>query len=141
MPFTRRRFATDLWGIKDAAGFPAPKAADGVRAMPFWSLKSRAERVIETVPPYAGFEPVEIPLTDWRSRWLPDLADKGARIGLNWSGMRATGDDVESDVDVCSDIATAKVRSQPFVEYVHIARFDGRWLIVNTSYLEAPDSS
>jgi hypothetical protein len=43
-------------------------------------------------------------------------------------------------LDVSSDIATAKVRSQPFVEYVHLARFDGRWLIVNTLYLAAPDS-
>jgi hypothetical protein len=44
-------------------------------------------------------------------------------------------------LDVSSDIATAKVRSQPFVEYVHLARFDGRWLIVNTLYQDAPRSS
>jgi len=73
-------------GIKDAGGFPAPLAADGIRAMPFWSLKSRVDRIIETVPDYAGFEPVEIPLAVWRTLWLPDLSDKGARIGLNWAG-------------------------------------------------------
>ena len=86
-----------VWGIKDGAGFPAPKNADGVRAMPFWSLQSRAERIIETVSAYTGFEPVEISLADWRSRWLPDLAVKGAHIGLNWSGTRATGYDIEPD--------------------------------------------
>ena len=75
-----------VWGIKDAGGFPAPLAADGIRAMPFWSLKSRVDRIIETVPDYAGFEPVEIPLAVWRTLWLPDLSDKGARIGLNWAG-------------------------------------------------------
>ncbi len=44
-------------------------------------------------------------------------------------------------LDVSSDIATVKVRSQPFVEYVHLARFDGRWLIVNTLYVHAADGS
>ncbi len=86
-----------VWGVKDAGGFPAPLGADGVRAMPFWSLRSRAERILEAVPAYAEFEPVEIPLADWRTRWLPDLGSKGARIGLNWSGMKATGYDIEPD--------------------------------------------
>ena len=36
--------------------FPAPLNGDGARAMPFWSLRSRAERVVESVPAYAGFE-------------------------------------------------------------------------------------
>jgi hypothetical protein len=44
-------------------------------------------------------------------------------------------------LDVSVDIATAKVRSQPFVEYVHLARFDDRWLIINTLYLGASGSS
>ena len=49
-------------GFKDAAGFPAPKAADGVRAgHALLVAQEHAERVIETVPAYAGFEPVEIP--------------------------------------------------------------------------------
>jgi len=37
-------------------------------------------------------------------------------------------------LDVCRDIATAKVRSEPFCEYVHLARFGDRWLIVNALY-------
>jgi hypothetical protein len=40
-------------------------------------------------------------------------------------------------LDVSADIATVRVRSQPFVEYVHLARFDGRWLIVNALYQDA----
>ena len=30
-------------------------------------------------------------------------------------------------VDVAGDIATVVVRSQPFDEYLHLGRFDGRW--------------
>jgi hypothetical protein len=37
-------------------------------------------------------------------------------------------------LDVYRDIATAMFTCEPFREYVHLARFDGRWLIVNTLY-------
>jgi hypothetical protein len=37
-------------------------------------------------------------------------------------------------LDVFRDIATVKVRSEPFVEYLHLARFGDRWLIVNALY-------
>lgn len=63
--------------------------------MPFWSLSSRAERVISTVEAYCGFETVAIPLSEWRFRWLPGLERDGLNVGLNWSGARVTGCDVE----------------------------------------------
>jgi len=37
-------------------------------------------------------------------------------------------------LDVSKDIATVKVVSTPFVEYLHLARFGHRWLIVNALY-------
>jgi Putative lumazine-binding len=37
-------------------------------------------------------------------------------------------------LDVFRDIATVMVRSEPFVEYLHFARFGHRWLIVNALY-------
>ena len=83
-----------VWGIRDDNGFPAPIAADGARAMPFWSLRSRAERAIATVDAYAGFQPVPIELGEFRSRWLPGLTEDGLLVGVNWSGARATGYDV-----------------------------------------------
>lgn len=63
--------------------------------MPFWSLQSRVEKTIEQVPAYAGFIAVEIPLAEWRERWLPRMDDDGLLVGINWSGERATGFDVE----------------------------------------------
>lgn len=39
-------------------------------------------------------------------------------------------------LDVFRDIATAMVTSEPFVEYLHLARFSDRWLIVNALYSE-----
>jgi hypothetical protein len=85
-----------VWGVRDANGFPAPPNGEGQRAMPFWSLRSRAERVVQTVPAYAGFEVVEVPLDQFISRWLPGLQQDELHVGLNWSGARATGYDVPS---------------------------------------------
>ncbi|WP_354191717.1 DUF2750 domain-containing protein [Arthrobacter sp. UYCu712] len=41
-----------VWTISDAGGFPAPYGSDGIRSMPFWSLSSRAERIISAVEAY-----------------------------------------------------------------------------------------
>jgi hypothetical protein len=43
-----------IWGITDKDGLPAPEGVDGQRAMPFWSLRSRAERIVTTVPADGG---------------------------------------------------------------------------------------
>jgi hypothetical protein len=37
-------------------------------------------------------------------------------------------------LDLSRDIASVKVVSQPFIEYLHLARFGDRWLIVNALY-------
>jgi hypothetical protein len=37
-------------------------------------------------------------------------------------------------IDVFRDIATVMANSEPFVEYLHLARFGDRWLIVNVLY-------
>ena len=91
-----------VWTIRDNDGFPAPLGSDGLRSMPFWSLSSRAERIISNVQEYAGFEKVEIPLNEWQSKWLPGLERDGLRVGLNWSGNRATGYDVEPGAALAS---------------------------------------
>jgi hypothetical protein len=88
----------EVWAIRDDEGFPAPTSA-GARAMPFWSAKSRAEKVVTNVEAYEGFQAVAMPLAEWRERWLPGLSKDGFLVGLNWSGHRATGYDL-SPTDV-----------------------------------------
>ena len=56
-----------------------------------------APEVIEDVDAYEGFEPVPLALDEWRSRWLPGLAKDGVRVGLNWSGVRAVGYDLDPE--------------------------------------------
>jgi hypothetical protein len=94
--YDESRQGGEVWTVRDAGGYPAPNTADGARAMPFWSKRSRAERVVSTVRAYAGFEVVAVPLDEFRSRWLPGLERDGLLVGLNWSGKRATGYDVQA---------------------------------------------
>jgi hypothetical protein len=37
-------------------------------------------------------------------------------------------------LDLADNIASVKVVSQPFVDYLHLAKLDGRWSIVNVLY-------
>jgi hypothetical protein len=86
-----------VWSIKDEAGFPAPVCTDGKRTMPFWSSESRARSVIENVPAYKGFKPIAITWSDFSARWVPGLTKDGLLAGVNWSGKRASGFDVQPE--------------------------------------------
>lgn len=99
-PSSRR----EVWAIKDGGGHPAPHNANGQRSMPFWSLMSRAERIVASVDAYKEFARVSISLDEWRSAWLPGLKADGIFVGLNWSGDRATGYDV-SPTDVLDSLS------------------------------------
>ncbi|MFV1922535.1 MAG: DUF2750 domain-containing protein [Methylotenera sp.] len=83
-----------VWAIKDENGFPSPLGDGGVRAMPFWSSKSRVQAVINNVPAYKGFQPVELELRVFKERWLAGLKKDQFNVGINWSGKNATGYDL-----------------------------------------------
>ena len=84
-----------LWTVEDDVGYPAPLTSSGARAQPFWSSLSRVERIIRTVPAYSVFRPREVPWNEFRDRWIPDFIKDGTKIGVNWSGPRATGYDID----------------------------------------------
>jgi len=92
--FTEARNGGLVFGVQDEDGLPAPQDGDGVRAMPFWSRLSRAEKIVASVPAYTQMKPVEIALDEFINRWLPGLERDGLLVGLNWSGARATGYDL-----------------------------------------------
>lgn len=84
-----------VWAIKDEQGFPSFTNLSGETTMPFWSLKSRAEKIIKNVPEYNEFQIHEITLDDFLIRWLTGLEGDGLYVGGNWSGKRATGYDLK----------------------------------------------
>ncbi len=88
-----------VWTLRDSAGFPAPVGDGNKRSMPFWSTLNRVEKIIETVPAYNGFYPVELEWQVFKDRWLVGLEKDGLLVGINWSGSNVTGYDIKpSDV-------------------------------------------
>jgi len=100
-----------VWAIRDLAGFPTSTSASGEIAMPFWSKKSRAEKIIEGVKAYSNFEPFELSLAEFIENWLPGLEGDGLFVGLNWYGKRATGYN-SSPADVCERLIRANPSGQ-----------------------------
>jgi hypothetical protein len=84
-----------LWTLRDSGGFPAPLKPNGERAQPFWSSRSRVERIVKSVAAYAGFEPFEVTWEEFRDAWVTRLANDGIKVGVNWSGKAAVGYDLE----------------------------------------------
>jgi hypothetical protein len=85
----------EIWSIKDEGGFPTSTKHDGEETIPFWSSRSRAEKIIKNVPSYLGFYPHLIPLDDFLNRWLKGLEKDGLYVGVNWSEKNAIGYDLE----------------------------------------------
>lgn len=126
--------AGTVWAVRDEGGYPAPKNADGNRAMPFWSKRSRAEKIIGSVPAFAGFEPVEISLQDFLETWLPNLEKDGLSVGLNWYGNRATGYHL-SPQNVQAKFGLLKVTPREVVEPIaetRLSKFVG-WIASKAS--------
>jgi hypothetical protein len=84
-----------IWTVRDADGYPCPLNGDGIRVFPVWSSERRVRRIIAQVPAYADFVVVAMPWSELRDEWLSELEDDGYLVGLNWTGPRAAGYDVE----------------------------------------------
>lgn len=69
--------------------------SSGKRSQPFWSSKSRIERIQKLAPAYADFDPVAISWEEFRDKWLPELEDGRLLVGVNWSGRNVTGYDLD----------------------------------------------
>jgi hypothetical protein len=68
--------------------------------------------------------------------------DPTEQLVIDTASGEGTGFDPSQEVivlDIFQDIATVMVRSAAFVEYLHLARFDDRWLIVNALYVSLVD--
>lgn len=103
-----------VWTLDDENGYPAPKTRTGQRAMPFWSSKSRVEKIIRTVPGYHGFRPIGFTWEVFVAEWVPDLKTSGLLVGVNWSGEHALGYDLEPDDVVTNVTAAIEGRASPF---------------------------
>jgi hypothetical protein len=62
--------------------------------IPFWSTRSRVERVQKDHAQYREYVIDEIPLARFFEATLTDLEREHIHVGVNWSGPRLTGYDI-----------------------------------------------
>ncbi len=84
-----------LWCCRSTDGIPQSVTSRGRRAQPFWSNLPRVKQIIRRVPAYVHFLPQELTWEDFLSQRVPELMASGTIIGLNWSGKRAVGFELE----------------------------------------------
>ena len=101
---------SSVWTIRADEGFPSFMNGSGQEVMPFWSRRTRVDRVVARVPAFSALSVVEIPLDEFLRRWLPGLRGDGIRVGVNWSGASATGYDL-TVAELERNLAAAGVRS------------------------------
>ena len=115
-----------VWTIRDEGGYPAPLTRSGEQAHPFWSTRSRVERIIKSVPAYSGFEPEEIRWEVFRDKWLPNLRRDGYLLGVNWSGASAGGYDLDADwVQHCVEVEIENLGGPPATPLEQVAASRG----------------
>lgn len=62
----------------------------GQDVVPFWSSRSRLEKIQSVHPKYQRYEIAEYSLPEFKS-WLIQLEEENIHVGVNWSGERLTG--------------------------------------------------
>ena len=58
-------------------------------------------------------------------------AEEMAELTAKGAGMKYVRGHDAQILDIDGDMATVKVVSAPYIEYLHVGRFGARWLIVN----------
>ncbi|WP_199514655.1 DUF2750 domain-containing protein [Nucisporomicrobium flavum] len=78
-----------VWYVRNDQGSPAPMTDSGDRAMPYWSSEVRAQRAVRV---WGGdLRVASMTLQTWREQDIPQLAEEGLRVGLNWTGPNLVG--------------------------------------------------
>lgn len=62
----------------------------GAEVVPFWSSRSRLERIVSMLPKYAKYEITELTDREFND-WLGQLDSESILVGANWAGQRLTG--------------------------------------------------
>ncbi|MTH55358.1 DUF2750 domain-containing protein [Bacillus mangrovi] len=80
-----------VWTIAIDEGIPIAENSEGDSIMPFWSTKTKAEKIINIVPAYRNYQVQEITLDDFLYDWINELEKNNHLIGTNWCGKALEG--------------------------------------------------
>jgi hypothetical protein len=70
---------------------------NGIETVPFWSSKSRMEKIQKLHSQYQEYDVDETDLESFMNKSLPDLQDEKIHFGINWSGKKLSGYNLTAD--------------------------------------------
>ncbi len=80
-----------VWTIGDARSLLTVEVTGGVRVLPLWSSRYRAEMIVATVAGYAEAKVLGASWDSFVSDTVPSLEESGTLVGPNWGGANASG--------------------------------------------------
>jgi hypothetical protein len=70
---------------------------NGKHVVPYWSSRTRVQKVIQEHPKFGKFAIGETSLEEFFEKTLPQFREEKIHIGVNWSGARLTGYDLSPE--------------------------------------------
>ncbi len=69
----------------------------GIKVVPFWSSRSRLEKIQSLLPKYSKFKIDKESFKTFYSKTLPELESDQIHFGVNWSGERLKGYNISAE--------------------------------------------
>jgi hypothetical protein len=111
--FYREVATKGVWTIGIGETVQTVLSKSGARVMPLWSSRTRVERIIKTVPGYGGLNPLASSWANFVRNWVKQLDDQGVLVGVNWSGLSATGFEFPASHVAAEVSAVARLQKKP----------------------------
>jgi uncharacterized protein DUF2750 len=81
----------DVWSLGDGQSMFVVFSESGARVFPHWSLRRRAQRIVDTVPGVASCKVLGSSSSNFLDNWAAILERDGILVGINWAGSNANG--------------------------------------------------
>ena len=81
----------DVWRLGSGQSMFVVYSASGARVFPLWSTRRRVQKLVDTVPGYAGCKVLGSSWNNFVDNWVAILERDGVLVGLNWTGANANG--------------------------------------------------
>ena len=81
----------DVWSLGDGKSMFIVLSDSGARVFPLWSSRRRALRIVETAPRFASCKVLQSSWSNFQENWAAILERDGVLVGVNWTGVNASG--------------------------------------------------
>ena len=105
----------DVWSLGGRQSMFVVLSESGTRVYPLWSSRRRAQKIVDTVPGYAGCKVLGSSWSNFVDNWVAILERDGVLVGINWTGANAKGFELPVKLLVSEMEATLAEAVKPLI--------------------------